>query len=56
MIYCKKCEQMMIRTSMYDPEGAKALYGGLKEYRDGALTEWWVCINPMCDDGGRNVS
>ena len=53
---CKKCNKAMVRAGMYDPEGTKALYGGEKQFdKAGNLKEWWVCINPACADGRRNV-
>ena len=56
MYPCKKCNSLMIRASYYDPEGLRPLYGGEKQYSEGVLTEWWVCINPNCKDGKLNTS
>ncbi|MBU0847419.1 class I SAM-dependent methyltransferase [Patescibacteria group bacterium] len=50
---CLKCGSLMIGASVYTPN--RLIYGGIKEYRDdGSLKEWWVCINPSCEDGERN--
>jgi len=53
---CPKCSLAMVRASLYDPDGLTLLYGGKKEYNnDGSLKEWWVCTNPGCEDGRRNI-
>ena len=52
---CTQCGHAMIRASMYDPDGAVPLYGGVKEYKDGALSEWWVCNNSTCSEGAKNT-
>ena len=47
---CKKCGYAMIRASMYDPDGTVPLCGGVRED-----SEWWVCTNPTCNDGSKNL-
>lgn len=47
---CPKCDSIMIRASFYDPDGLIPLYGGKKENG-----EWWICINPSCEDGKKNI-
>jgi len=52
---CLRCGSLMIGTSVYDPDGLIRLWGGIKEYNDDrSLKERWVCINPSCEDGGKN--
>lgn len=53
---CPKCSAAMVRASSYDPDGSIPLYGGKKEFwgKD-LLKEWWVCINPDCEDGKKNT-
>jgi len=47
---CEKCNNLLIRASMYDPDGEVPLEGGIKEYHDnGGLKEWWIC--PVCNNG-----
>jgi len=53
---CKKCYHVMIRASLYDPDGIVPLHGGIKEYEGEAMSEWWVCINPGCSEGVKNLS
>lgn len=49
------CGHAMIRAEFYDPEGTIPLFGGLKEYEDGKLVSWFVCINPACGEGRKNI-
>lgn len=51
---CEKCGLPMIDAAMYDPDGEISLHGGRKEHKDGQLIKWFVCINPICEDGGKN--
>lgn len=46
---CLKCNSLMIRAGLYDPEGTIPL-------REGTYTEtnWWICINQKCEDGRVN--
>lgn len=53
---CPKCGAPMLSSGIYDPDGTIPLYGGKKEYsEDGSLKEWWVCLNPACEDGKKNI-
>ena len=52
---CAKCGLVMVKSSLYDPDGTIPLVGGLKECNeDDALREWWVCNNSCCVDGAIN--
>lgn len=62
MYNCPKCGSVMIRASLYDPDGMIPLYGGIKigdmvtlEGYSPTIIEWWVCINPLCKDGKKNL-
>jgi len=53
---CKVCGAAMIRASSYDPGGEIPLHEGYKEFNvNGSLKEWWVCINPSCENGKKNT-
>lgn len=54
MCSCEICGFPMVEAGKYDPDGEIALHGGHKEYKDGQLIKWFVCINPECKVGGRN--
>jgi len=54
---CPTCGAVMIRASMYDPDGTVALHEGIKVWNEdgsGALIEWWVCIDKDCAVGIKN--
>ena len=53
---CSLCDSAMIRASLYDPDGEVALTGGVRVYQDKRLVDWWICINPKCEDGKRNTA
>lgn len=50
MKFCQKCEAVMVRADMYDPDGEVPLYGGVKT----GMGVWWVCISPGCEEGRKN--
>ena len=67
---CPSCKALMIRSSMYDPDGFIPLQGGLhvmsfrplepipfniRSNQIETYDEWWVCINGACIDGRANA-
>ena len=49
---CPKCSSLMVIAAFYDPDGMIPLHGGILDYSGSPI---WVCINPQCEDGRRNV-
>ena len=47
---CPQCQTLMVRASLYDPDGLIPLENGVHTEHD-----WWVCINPQCADGKANT-
>jgi len=54
--FCIVCGALLLKAELYDPEGVLRLYGGEAVYEGKLLKGRYICINPACRAGQRNLN
>ena len=54
--FCIVCGALLLKAELYDSEGVLRLYGGEAVYEGKKLKERYICTNPACRAGQRNLN